>query len=135
MNYDPLALVCASHRVRFVRYELRWADAMVFSHGCPVCVGLIRARVQLECSRDRHGRGRRKGTSMGNPFKQGAPPPTPAVTPAPAMPDPNSPANLAAQDLARKRANQFGRGATQLTTPTAPTLAAGGAYAGTKTGA
>lgn len=63
-------------------------------------------------------------------FKGPAMPATPAVTPPPVMPDPVSPAALAAKRDAMQKANQGGRTSTMLTTP----LAAGGGYSGTKTG-
>ena len=52
-RYRATDLICASHNVRFVRYECRWATAVLYSHGCPVCVGLIRAKVQKELGRRR----------------------------------------------------------------------------------
>jgi hypothetical protein len=42
--YDPTELVCPVHRCFFVKF----GDARNFSHGCPVCVGLIRAKVRRE---------------------------------------------------------------------------------------
>lgn len=58
-RYDPLNLVCTSHNVRFIefnvnviKYHHKNGKAYKWhSHGCPVCVGLIRAKVQLEKSR------------------------------------------------------------------------------------
>lgn len=50
-KYDPKEIVCRSHCVHFVRFEARWADAVILSHGCPVCVGLIRAKVKFEMLR------------------------------------------------------------------------------------
>ena len=70
---------------------------------------------------------------MGNPFKTAPPPPAPTPTPPPPVPDINSPENLAAKRKAMAQANASGRGATQLTTPAAPTLASGG-YTGVKAG-
>jgi hypothetical protein len=51
-KYNPLELICASHGVKFVRYlASTHNDTFLYSHGCPVCVGLIRAKVKLELAR------------------------------------------------------------------------------------
>lgn len=50
-GYDPTRLVCASHRVFFVEYRCDFGNASIYSHGCPVCVGLIRGKVQFEFAR------------------------------------------------------------------------------------
>lgn len=57
-------------------------------------------------------------------------PPAPTPTPPPVMPDPNSPAVLAARRDAMGQAQRGGRASTTLTTP----LAAGGTYSATKLG-
>lgn len=47
--YDARKLICASHAVYFVRYmNCERTGHFTYSHGCPVCVGLIRAKVQKE---------------------------------------------------------------------------------------
>jgi hypothetical protein len=51
-TYNPLDLVCAAHNVQFVKYKSMMKHQWGISHGCPVCVGLIRAKVQLELHRD-----------------------------------------------------------------------------------
>mgnify|MGYP001613073563 CR=1 FL=1 len=57
LKYDPCELVCLSHNVRFVRFDCGYRVGpkglryKLDSHGCPVCVGLIRAKVQMEISR------------------------------------------------------------------------------------
>lgn len=52
-KYNPLNLICASHNVKFVKFECLYKGYGHYSntHGCPVCVGLIRARVQYEFKR------------------------------------------------------------------------------------
>jgi hypothetical protein len=54
-SYDPLELICACHNVKFIRYEYireySQRNRSQRSYGCPVCVGLIRAKVQLEFKR------------------------------------------------------------------------------------
>jgi hypothetical protein len=73
---------------------------------------------------------------MGNLFgKAPTPPPAPAVIPPPTMPDPNSPATLAARRKAIADASAGGRTSTILTTPGSRgqgTLA--GSYGGSKLG-
>lgn len=50
-RHDGTGLVCAAHCVAFVRFV---GIASNFSHGCPVCVGMIRAKVQFEIARNKH---------------------------------------------------------------------------------
>ena len=50
-RYRATDLICASHNVRFLRYECRSPAFLNYSHGCPVCVGLIRAKVRMERGR------------------------------------------------------------------------------------
>lgn len=60
-KYNPLDLICNLHNVKFIRYYyyMNEADRFRYSHGCPVCVGLIRAKVQLEFKRcSSHGKHR-----------------------------------------------------------------------------
>ncbi len=57
LKYDPCELICQSHNVKFVQFDCGYRVGpnglryKMNSHGCPVCVGLIRAKVQLEISR------------------------------------------------------------------------------------
>ena len=64
----------------------------------------------------------------------GAPPPAPVIQTAPAMPNPNDPATIAARNAAIAKANAAGRSSTMLTRAAGNTIA-GSAYTGTKTGA
>lgn len=41
-------VICAKHSVAFVRFMGMQSDV---THGCPVCVGLARAKVRMERSR------------------------------------------------------------------------------------
>lgn len=53
-GYDPLELICSKHNVQFIRWIYHYPDIKAnktYSHGCPVCVGLIRAKVQMERNR------------------------------------------------------------------------------------
>lgn len=50
-KYDPLELVCSIHNVKFIKFECTIYSNWAQTHGCPVCVGLIRAKVQLEFDR------------------------------------------------------------------------------------
>lgn len=51
-QYDPLELICVTHNVKFIKFICEYKDINIYSsHGCPVCVGLIRAKVQLEFNR------------------------------------------------------------------------------------
>lgn len=78
-------------------------------------------------------------------FKGPAAPPTPTPTPPPNMPDPMSPEVLEARRTAMAKGAASGRAGSTLTTPLgagaapakssgAGTIAAGGAYGGSKTG-
>ncbi len=57
LKYDPCELICLSHNVKFVEFDCGYrvgAKGLRYklnSYGCPVCVGLIRAKVQMEISR------------------------------------------------------------------------------------
>ena len=67
LDYDPCNIVCSSHRICFVRFVHRVASRYnSSSHGCPVCVGLIRAKVQMEINRGivigKHGKRIRTST-------------------------------------------------------------------------
>ncbi len=47
LNYNPCDLVCTVHNIKFTRFSFRVSDQYnTFSHGCPVCVRLIRQDVQ-----------------------------------------------------------------------------------------
>ncbi len=50
LNYNPCDLICQSHNVKFVKFTYQF-QKRARSCGCPVCVGLIRAKVQMEISR------------------------------------------------------------------------------------
>lgn len=57
LKYNPCELICQSHNVKFVQFDsgyrvgLKGLRYKLNSYGCPVCVGLIRAKVQMEISR------------------------------------------------------------------------------------
>ncbi len=54
LKYDPCELVCQSHNVKFMKFDCGYVKGSrykLYSNGCPVCVGLIRAKVQMEISR------------------------------------------------------------------------------------
>ena len=52
--YDPSELICQSHNVKFIEFYVDYKMSRHYkmnSYGCPVCVGLIRAKVQMEIAR------------------------------------------------------------------------------------
>lgn len=56
LSYDPRQLICQSHLVKFIMFSrLDWYGYKTKSHGCPICVGLIRAKVALEINRFNKG--------------------------------------------------------------------------------
>lgn len=74
-HYSPLDLICSVHNVKFVNWTYIYPQkkfTKCHSHGCPVCVGLIRAKVRLEINRNSawNKNGRRYLT---NPRKPDAP--------------------------------------------------------------
>lgn len=54
-HYNPLNLICSIHNVKFVNWTYIYPQkkfTKCHSHGCPVCVGLIRAKVRMEINRN-----------------------------------------------------------------------------------
>ena len=52
--YNPTELICQSHNVKFIEFYVDYKMDRHYkmnSYGCPVCVGLIRAKVQMEIAR------------------------------------------------------------------------------------
>lgn len=80
-HYSPLDLICSIHNVKFVNWTYIYPQkkfTKCHSHGCPVCVGLIRAKVRMEINRNsawnKNGRRYLKNPRRPNaPTKRGRP--------------------------------------------------------------
>lgn len=71
-RYDPLELVCGVHNVKFIKFECKVSSNPGKSHGCPVCVKIIRDKVQLEMHRRNESTKIRDGRIIYGP-KRGRP--------------------------------------------------------------